>query len=78
MKRDLDRARLKLQTITPETQQMPRLRIARQLSLDCTDEMLATLLNEVLDQQRLAQQELHQAEAKMHVIMQARGLRHRG
>ena len=78
MKRDLDRARLKLATVTPETPQTPRLRMARQLSIDCTDEMLATLLTEIVDQQHEAQRMLHDAEARMYVVMKARGLRHRG
>ncbi len=78
MKRDLDRARLKLGNVTPETPQTPRLRVARQLSIDCTDEELATLLTEVVDQQHEATRMLHDAEARMHVVMTARGLRHRG
>ncbi len=78
MKRDLDRARLRLSNITPETQQTPRLRFARQLSVECTDEELATLLSEVVDQQHEAHRMLADAEARMDVVMKARGLRHRG
>jgi hypothetical protein len=78
MKRDLDRARLKVTTLTPDSPAMVRLRIARQLSLDCTDEMLATLLGEVLTQQTELQRELAHAEVRLLAIMRARGMRHRG
>jgi hypothetical protein len=76
MKQNLDRARLKVTTLSPDSPQVVRLRVARQLATDCTTDELVALLSEILEQQRIAAAELAHAEVRLMAVMTARGFQH--
>lgn len=78
MKHPLDAARLRLQRIDPESPEAVRLRIARQIATECSDEDLATLLQERMRLRDEAERDLARSEVQLLVVARARGFQNRG